>query len=564
MAAVKLLGRAFGLADGFAAAIHRLLAFLGRRLWVASLPRAWAEAGLLVALLLAVVLQPMKSAPDPVIPATFLLFSLVSASAAALRLRLVPGGWLAGLPREALLSLTLTLLLAVVCAAILWIDGAGWLLQRSTTLPLAILPAIGMSVPAFLILRALARFWRWWDAQRRHHFVWALTHAQLTVVFLLGLLFMLLGLGVIAYTVHVELNDLASLPGSPPYSVFMQIVIWLLGLAFLTLLFIAIGSLVFSPGAVLFSYLVARGMTRRVETLARTAARLRAGDFTARVTVEGQDELAQLQEDFNRMAADLQQRTRDLEVRTLELQAERDRTAALFEAHRQLAASVSHELRTPVATARAYLDALLQHGAESSSGDLGHDLDVLSGEVSRLERLIDDLFTLSRVEIDRLSLEVGWVEIDPMLRRLVDAAEKPAWALRRVQVTLAECRERLAVRADPSRLEQIVRNLLQNSLRHTPPGGYVLVSAGRDPAGIRICVEDSGEGIEPADLPHIWERFYRSEGARRAGDGAGLGLALVKELAEAMGGQVGVETRPGEGSLFWVTLLACDTIATQP
>jgi signal transduction histidine kinase len=529
-----------------------------------------------MALLLVVVLPPMKSAPGLVIPATFLLFSLLCGVVVGLRMRLVPGPGQAALLRETLLSVPLAVLLALVCTGILWMDGAFWLLESSVLHPSGTLLVIGMCIPAYLSLRALARLLLWWDELRQRRFVWALTHAQLMVVVLVGLLLMLGGMGVIGYTVAVELNNLAALPGSPPYSVFMQVILWLLGLAFLTVLFIAVGILVLFPLALLFSYLVARGLTRRVESLAQAAARVRAGDLSVRLPVEGQDELAQLQENFNWMTSDLEQRTRDLEVRTLELQAERDRTAALLKSHRELTVSVSHELRTPVATALTYLDSLFEHRYDEPGGDVWHDLQILSAEVNRLERLLDDLFTLSRVEMERLSLEIKPVEVVPLLQRLVETVEKPAWELRRVQVMLAANPLPLVAHADPVRLEQMIGNFVQNSLRHTPPGGYILLSAESvgsvetvvsvEPVTsqprIRIRVEDSGEGIDSADLPHVWERFYRSASARQAGDGSGLGLALVKELAEVMGGQVGVESSQGEGSTFWVILPACDTIET--
>jgi signal transduction histidine kinase len=546
VAKVTLSARLTRLADSLSTAAQGFSQGILRHLWRVPPWRAGLEAGLLAAALLAVVLSPMKVAPDVVISATFLLFSLVGGSWAGLRLRLPPGKWKSTFAREFLLSLPLALLIALAFSAVLSIDGIAWLFQRPAEYRVPILPAIGMTIPAFLIVRGASYAWRGWDEQRKRRFLWAFTHAQLTVVALLGLLLLLVGLGVIGFTVYAELQTLPSLPGSPPYSVFMQVIVWLLGLAFLTLLFVGLGGLLVLPAALLFSYLVARGLSQRVETLATAAQRLQAGDFSARVAVSGQDELAQLQGSFNRMAADLQ-------TRTQELQVERDRTAALLRAQRELTASVSHELRTPVATARTYLDALIGRSTGSGNEDR-RDLEILSAEVDRLERLIDDLFTLSRAEVDRLSLNLAPVHLAPLLNGLVETAGKPAWDLRRVQVILAGCPECLYVQADPARLEQMVRNLVQNSLRHTPPGGCVQVSAESAVGRVRIQVEDSGDGIAPDDLPRIWERFYRGEGARLAGEGSGLGLALVKELAEAMGGIVGVESTHGEGSRFWIEL----------
>ena len=114
--------------------------------------------------------------------------------------------------------------------------------------------------------------------------------------------------------------------------------------------------------------------------------------------------------------------------------------------------------------------------------------------------------------------------------------------------------------ADPGRLEQVVRNLVANAVRHTPPGGVVLLTAAPADGVVIVEVKDTGEGIPPADLSRIWERFYRGSHTRELDSGAGLGLALVKELTEAMGGAVTVQSTPGEGSVFSVRLPA----APQP
>jgi signal transduction histidine kinase len=145
--------------------------------------------------------------------------------------------------------------------------------------------------------------------------------------------------------------------------------------------------------------------------------------------------------------------------------------------------------------------------------------------------------------------------VRPLIRRLVEAVASLAWQLGQVQV-LAELPDVLPrALVDPARLEQVLSNLLRNAIRHTPPGGIVAVVASEEVERVRIEVRDTGEGISAEDLPHIWERFYRGrdsaarEGAER---GAGLGLALVKELTEVMGGTVAVESTPGEGSCFTV------------
>jgi signal transduction histidine kinase len=140
---------------------------------------------------------------------------------------------------------------------------------------------------------------------------------------------------------------------------------------------------------------------------------------------------------------------------------------------------------------------------------------------------------------------------------MVEALAPLAWRSGRVQVVADIPPGLPKASADEGRLEQVLANLIRNAIRHTPPGGIVVLRAAALDAGVQIQVCDTGEGISPEDLPHIWERFYRgANGRHRDLGGAGLGLALVKELTEAMGGTVAVETAPGEGTCFTIKLVS--------
>jgi signal transduction histidine kinase len=306
--------------------------------------------------------------------------------------------------------------------------------------------------------------------------------------------------------------------------------------------------IVMLPPSAIFSYFIARRTTRRLERLAAAAKAMREGDYGARVSVEGEDEVAQLQANFNAMAAELDRTLQDLET-------QRDTVAHLLQSRRELVVSVSHELRTPVATVRAMLEsALKQQGARPAS--LRHDLEVMEGEVLRLQRLIDDLFTLSRLEVEQLTMTCQPADVAPVVQRIVDAMALLAWNGGRVEVVAELPDELPRACVDEARLEQILANLVRNGVRHTGPGGIVAVVAAVEKDAVKIEVRDTGEGIPAEELPHIWERFYRGENARTDDvRGAGLGLALVKELAEAMGGSVEVESAVGEGSRFTVRLL---------
>ena len=397
------------------------------------------------------------------------------------------------------------------------------------------------------LCRGVVLGWRYWDRLRRQRLLWALTHAQL-----LG------GLALaVAVATVLTAADLRGTVVEAPFAIRAMLDVdgpavaltWWLSRAVpaagaLLLLTIAAAVAVLPPAA-LISFLVLRRSTRRLEALAAATGALRAGNLSARVATGGDDEIAGLQADFNDMAADLERTLGDLQV-------ERDRVVALLEARRQLIAGVSHDLRTPVATVRGYLESALEHG-DGVSQELRSDLDLMRRELERLERLIEDLFALSRAEVGRLALRPEPVDAGGVVRRLVATMAPLAWKQRRVEV-LAEVSPHLPLaRADVQRLEQVMVNLLANATRHTAPGGLVVAELSAEPDTVRIDVRDTGDGIPAEELGKVFDRYYRGR-AGEPHEGAGLGLALVKELTEAMGGSVGAASANGEGSSFTVRL----------
>jgi signal transduction histidine kinase len=300
------------------------------------------------------------------------------------------------------------------------------------------------------------------------------------------------------------------------------------------------------------AYLLSRRVVRRLERLGRTAQALASGDLSARVDDASGDELGQLAARFNGMAADLQ-------ASLSQLREERDRVTGLLAARRDLVASVSHELRTPVATVRGYLESALAR-QEGVPAGLRGDLQTMEAEMRRLQRLIEDLSTLARAEAGRLELRLEPTDVAGVIRRTVDTIAPLAWSQWRVQVVFERPVGLSPARADGERLQQVLSNLLSNAVRHTAPGGLVVAAAAAEDDVIRIEVRDTGSGIAPEDLPHVFEQFYRG---RQEGDheGAGLGLAVAKELVEAMGGTVSAASTPGEGSCFTLRLAAYDGAA---
>jgi signal transduction histidine kinase len=385
---------------------------------------------------------------------------------------------------------------------------------------------------AFLFVRMGISLLIWWNRLRRRSLVWALTNAHLLVVVIgSGALCGFIVLTNVYFTHSIE-------PQILPVLVFMGILT-------------VIAVLIVLPPSLLFSYIFARRTTRRLRALTTATNTLRAGDYSVRVPVEGGDEVAQLQANFNAMATDLAAAVRDLE-------AERDTVSHLLDARRELVASVSHELRTPVSTLRGYLESARARWDEEDTppASLRHDLGIMEHETRRLQTLIEDLFTLSRAEVSKLELRCVPADVGDEVRRIAETVAPLAWQSGRVEVVAAVTPDLPLALVDSNRLNQVLQNLLHNGIRHTPPGGIVAVSASADAERVLLQVKDTGEGIAADDLPHIWERFYRSDRARmQSASGSGLGLALVKELTEAMGGSVSVESTPGAGSCFTVAVL---------
>ena len=170
----------------------------------------------------------------------------------------------------------------------------------------------------------------------------------------------------------------------------------------------------------------------------------------------------------------------------------------------------------------------------------------------RLQTLIEDLFTLSRAEVGQLTLRCVATDITPVIEHVVKASARQARERAEVKI-MAKVPENLPpVLIDAGRLEQILSNLVQNAVRHTLPGGLVVISAAdeHENGQMLISVHDTGQGIPPDDLPHIWNRFYRGTIGNTMTPGTGLGLAVVKQLTEAMDGTVSVESTVGQGSRF--------------
>ena len=266
---------------------------------------------------------------------------------------------------------------------------------------------------------------------------------------------------------------------------------------------------------------LARGMTSPLREMAAVASAMAHGDYERRVTASSRDEVGELARAFNAMAADL---------------------ADVERMRRDLVANVSHELRTPISALRAVLENLADGVAPADP----ETIEVALAQTQRLGRLVEQLLDLSRLESGAVPLAPERFAVHGLLDR---AARECALGERVVRLRIEVDPIDLEATGDPERLQQVVANLLDNAVRHSPAEGRVWLSAHATDAGtIRIAVDDEGAGIPPEEAERVFERFYRTDGGRAARDGgSGLGLAIARSIADAHGGALRAEHRHPHG-----------------
>jgi two-component system phosphate regulon sensor histidine kinase PhoR len=220
---------------------------------------------------------------------------------------------------------------------------------------------------------------------------------------------------------------------------------------------------------------------------------------------------------------------------------------------RDFVANVSHELRTPLTAIQGFSETLLA-GALDDPQNRVRFLEIILEHSKRLARLTDDLLMLSKMDADRLNLEISRLSVSQFVESCVETTQRPAAEKDlRVSVNLAQRLPDIA--ADRRRLAEILQNLLDNAIQYTPPGGQIMVSASADSDEVTFTVSDTGIGIPQADQPRIFERFYRVDVARsREVGGTGLGLAIAKHLVEVHGGRIWMDSEVGQGSQFHFTV----------
>jgi signal transduction histidine kinase len=299
-----------------------------------------------------------------------------------------------------------------------------------------------------------------------------------------------------------------------------------------------------------FSYLHARFVTRRIVQVGEAAKAWSRGELAFRIRDEQIDELGILSRQLNQLAGSLEETTH-------KLHNEKRQVESLLKSKQEFVANVSHELRNPLAIIQGYVEQLHMQDPWKKTKEVR----ILKREVTRLQKMIDDLFVIA-TEDEKKSLasflQPEKTQVDGLIKQSHETFSRIAWQSKKVSILLEIEPELPLVRVDRKRLSQMLDNLIRNALRFTPSGSMIKLSARSAGNHCVIEVQDTGMGISEDELPYIFERYYQGKTGGRE-HGAGLGLALVKEWVEAMGGKIEVESKANHGTLFRLCFPAIDS-----
>jgi two-component system sensor histidine kinase BaeS len=306
--------------------------------------------------------------------------------------------------------------------------------------------------------------------------------------------------------------DTGAFQPRPAETTFIQRNMWLL-------IYSAIGAVLLALVTAIF---LSRSITRPIRELTQATNAVANGELGRQVKVRARDEIGSLSVAFNKMSSDLQ---RSVKMR------------------KQMTADIAHELRTPLSIILGHTDAVHDGVIPASS----KNFEIVREEAARLDHIVEDLRTLSLADAGELSLNLQKVSVENMI---MEISEKYALQLRKKDLNLkTEVQAHLpGIKLDPDRINQVLKNVLDNAIRHTPRKGTITISAKKVEAGVELSVEDSGEGVKPEDLERIFDRLYRASQAReRDAGGSGLGLAIAKSIVELHKGKITAEKADGKG-----------------
>jgi signal transduction histidine kinase len=295
---------------------------------------------------------------------------------------------------------------------------------------------------------------------------------------------------------------------------------------------IVIVALIIAVPAALVLYWISRQISRPLVRMNQAAAAIGKGHFSERITVSGSDEVGQLSVTFNQMAEQLE----NLETM-----------------RKELIANVSHELRTPLTSVRGFVQGILE-GIVPPDQQKRY-LEFMYQELSRLSTLLNTMLDLSAIESGRITLTKRIIRWFSLVDTVGDSV-RLRMEEKNIQFENIEPEDgQLTVWGDPERLKQVLFNLLDNAIRHTPEGGSITIQSTAVGDYVEVCISDTGSGIDPDKLPYVWERFYTEEASRLSRrERSGLGLTITKQLVELMGGTINVESAIGSGTTFILLL----------
>ena len=289
------------------------------------------------------------------------------------------------------------------------------------------------------------------------------------------------------------------------------------------------GALIGAVIALLLGIFLSRTITRPIRELTHATHAVSQGDLTQQVPVRTKDELGELARAFNTMSVEL---------------------SRSVNARKQMTADIAHELRTPLSLILGHAEAVHDGVLPPTMGNF----EIIREEATRLEHLVNDLRTLSLADAGELSITLQSIEPGGLLR---DVASLYEYQMKRknIELVLDIASPLPTLEGDPGRMTQVLTNILDNSVRHTPEGGSIFLSAKQINDKVELAILDSGPGLPPEEVGRIFERFYRTDPSRQRQDsGSGLGLAIAKSIVQAHGGQISAESDPGKGLRVIITL----------